>query len=144
MDPCLVAIVIEAPAYRREILQGVGIVSEATGITFVEGGWDLVFKQYDRLVMPDGQQVVGWRLGDEIALTDPRPWFPQETGGWRQHQRRLGLVIHELLHWLGLPHNTRPDSILNIDGQWRSPRLVGQDLADARAATTECRPEGDT
>lgn len=119
---------------RDDVFAGLALLARETGLTFAEtadpSASDLTFNWRDltsygaNVAGVGGPKGIGkgevsfsltsdwtknvWAGAGKIRLTDyPRP------GWWWEHEGRQSLVIHEVMHALGLGHVNDPTSIMN-------------------------------
>ena len=128
--PCQVTYSVAAPGWEAEISQAVGTISLLSGITFtLSDDAALHFVERDDLPV-NGVHALAWSLPGEIAVS------PTEGYETFQPKQRRAIVMHELMHQLGIGHNSEPDSIMNVAVDVY--RLSLRDAARIGAAGARC------
>ena len=131
-----VSISPEAQAtYGPEIGSALGRVSQATGIEFRSGDApDITFLVAD--VSWIGPTVLGAYDYEAHTITlipvVPPAWDGQRARQYENMRQRL--VLHEVLHWLGLGHDASPHEVMYPTIIDDAPRLGASDRMGLRAA----------
>ena len=96
-----------SPAYEHAIHRALSLVSDASGMTFTESEDAMMLieplppqQEFNNSGIAGAVQVGGY-WGNHVYVAQPLPWAPEKHVGWF----RTNIVIHELLHWLGLGHD---------------------------------------
>jgi hypothetical protein len=127
---CTPVVAVETPAYEAVIWSILGTISAATGVQFREDPDvepDMTFT-HDPAPANYGF-VNAYYAGDHIGIGD---------GAYSPRYARW-MLLHEALHWVGISHNKRPDSVMNLTFGQKRPVLEGWDLQTARDRTAHCR-----
>lgn len=132
MIDCTPTYAIESPALGASVASVLGIISAATGVRFRLVGMDDA-PQMTYSISADTIASLGpvnaYYDGDRIVLA-PHAYGPRY---------RTYLLLHESLHWVGMNHNRRPASVMNLAHWPTVPVLRGWDYRTARALTAHCR-----
>jgi hypothetical protein len=127
---CTPVVAVETPGYEAIIRDVLGTISAATGVQFREDPAARPTMTYTHAPPPASLAGVNaYYNGDTIGIATYA--FSPKYAKW--------LLLHETLHWLGMGHNDRRDSVMNLGFGQKRPVLQGWDLKRARALTQHCR-----
>jgi hypothetical protein len=127
---CTPVVAVETPGYEAAIWSVLGMVSAATGVQFREDPNARPDMTYTHAPPPASLAGVNaYYNGNTIGIATYA--FSPRYAKW--------LLLHETLHWVGLSHNGRRDSVMNLGFGQKAPVLKGWDLRTARERTAHCR-----
>lgn len=132
---CAVTYTVDAPGWSAEIAEAIGTVSLASGITFTVSDPDAATLHIrslpNLLVGPDAAYLGASYADGTIELADAGTVFT-----YMPKQRRV-IVMHELMHQLGMPHSADPQSVMYPFADWHVFRPSPGDVAGMAAVGAE-------
>lgn len=112
---CAVTVYVSPSAdtvYGPEIREALGVISAASGVQFRQDPLDGDLDLFAANVSAAGPEAAGYYWEDQIVLTpEPSKYYYEYQTPRMQHNFRLRLVVHELMHFFGAGHSEDTRSV---------------------------------